>query len=532
MTTLASEVHRSKLPAPASEPSIAAAALRHAAARPSALAVTDGATGETLTRRDLAERSAALAAGLRARGVGHGDLVAVALPNLAWWPVVALGVWRAGATIEPLSPLWTAEESGRVLARAVPKLAIVFAPFVPQVAGALRAAGVDVEVVTVGGEAEGTTPIAALMASDEADPFAEPALSPSDLAAVPFSSGTGGLPKGVRLTHGNLAVAAAQAVAGFQAGGPYDEDSVVLAGVPFFHSMGLALMLCAPLTLGAHVVTLPVPQLDRVLPLAAAHRVTHLAVPSPVFDAMADDPQVDDHDLSSVRLLVTGGVHPGPGVEVAISERLGCVATQGYGMTEATCTISCPLGEPSTPGTVGWLVPGTEARLVDPATCADAAAGEPGELWVRGPQVMEGYYDLPADTAAALTPEGWLRTGDLVAIRDDGQLEIRDRLKELIKVKGASVAPAEVELVLRQHPAVRDACVIGVPDLERGEAPLAFVVLAEPTNPDEIAAFIAARLAGYKRPREVVVVDDLPRLPTGKMLRRELRELAGQAARV
>ena len=153
------------------------------------------------------------------------------------------------------------------------------------------------------------------------------------------------------------------------------------------------------------------------------------------------------------------------------------MARQGYGATEATCTISAPLGRPSTPGTAGWLVPGTEARLIDPATGADVDPGEPGELWVRGPQVMQGYHGRPQDTAAAITSDGWLRTGDLVAIRDDGQLEIRDRLKELIKVRGASVAPAEIELVLRQHPAVRDAGVVGVPDAERGEAPIAFVEL-------------------------------------------------------
>ena len=129
-------------------------------------------------------------------------------------------------------------------------------------------------------------------------------------------------------------------------------------------------------------------------------------------------------------------------------------------------------------------MPGTEARLVDPETGADAEPGEPGELWVRGPQVMQGYHGLPEDTAAVLTPDGWLRTGDLVAIRDDGQLEIRDRLKELIKVKGASVAPAEIELVLRQHPAVRDAGVVGVPDAERGEAPIAFVALDAPAEPE------------------------------------------------
>ena len=144
---------------------------------------------------------------------------------------------------------------------------------------------------------------------------------------------------------------------------------------------------------------------------------------------------------------------------------------------------------------------------------------------------MEGYYGLPDETAATMTPDGWLRTGDLVAIRDDRQLEIRDRLKELIKVKGASVAPAEVELVLRQHPAVRDACVVGVPDPERGEAPIAFVVLDRTAAPSELLSFVTERLAGYKRPREVIVVDELPRLPTGKLLRRELRDRARSAAR-
>jgi acyl-CoA synthetase (AMP-forming)/AMP-acid ligase II len=202
------------------------------------------------------------------------------------------------------------------------------------------------------------------------------------------------------------------------------------------------------------------------------------------------------------------------------------VARQGYGATEATCTISAPLSHPSTPGTAGWLVPGTEARLIDPATGADVDPGDPGELWIRGPQVMEGYHGEPEATAAAITPDGWLRTGDLVAIRDDGQLEIRDRLKELIKVRGASVAPAEIELVLRQHPAVRDAGVVGVPDDERGEAPIAFVELDAEAEPDELAEFAAARLAAYKRPHEIFVIDEVPRLPTGKILRRVLRERA------
>lgn len=506
------------------------AALRHAAADPDARAVVDGATGETLTRGELAARSAALAAGLHARGVGRGDLVAIAMPNLAWWPVVALGAWRAGAAIEPLSPLWTAEESARVLAGAVPRLAIAFAPYAPHVGGARAAAAPGVELVVVGGDADGATPIGALMTADACDPYAEPTLGPSDLAAVPFSSGTGGLPKGVRLTHGNLAASAAQGIECLSSGGVVDARAIVLAGVPFFHSIGLGLLLGGALLTGATIVTVPIPKLEAILALIAAHGVTHVAVPPPVFEAMADDPVVDEHDVSTLRTAVTGGAHLGPEVEERASARLSCLARQGYGMTEATCTISAPLGRPSTPGTAGRLVPGTEARLVDPETGADVACDEPGELWLRGPQIMEGYHGLPEETAATLTPDGWLRTGDLVAIRHDGQLELRDRLKELIKVSGASVAPAEIELVLRQHAAVRDACVVGVPDPDRGELPFAFAVLSAPAEPDELTAFLAARLAGYKRPRKVVVVDELPRLPTGKLLRRTMRERARSVA--
>ena len=212
--------------------------MRHAAADPAAPAIVDGATGETLTRGDLAARSAALAARLRERGIGPGDLVAVNMPNLAWWPVVALGIWRSGAAISPLSPLWTADESARVLAGAVPRLAIAFAPFAGQMRGALDTAGLDdVVLAVVGGEAAGASPLEGLLGSED-DPYAEPDLGPGDLAAVPFSSGTGGLPKGVRLTHGNLAAAASQAVSAFSSGGPYDAHSVVLAGVPFFTPWG------------------------------------------------------------------------------------------------------------------------------------------------------------------------------------------------------------------------------------------------------------------------------------------------------
>lgn len=529
-TTAAPHVYRSAAPAPPVEPAVATVALRHAAADPAALAVVDGATGERLTRGALAARSAALAAGLRARGIGRGDRVAIVMPNLAWWPVVALGVWRAGAAIEPLSPLWTVDESTRVLRRAVPRVAIVFAPLAPRVIAALEAAGIDAEVVVVvGGEVAGATPIDALLARPGGDAYAEPDLSPGDLAAVPFSSGTGGLPKGIRLTHGNLAANGAGTAACLSTGCALDDDAVMLAAAPFCHAVGIGVVLCPSLLRGAALVTVPVPELGAILRLVAAHGVTHVVVPPPMFDALADAPQVAEHDLSSLGMVISGGAHLGPDSETRVGERLGCLACQGYGMTESTSTISAPLGRANTPGRVGWLTPGTEARLVDPLSGADAAPGEQGELWVRGPQVMEGYLGLPDETAAILTPDGWLRTGDLVAIHDDGELEIRDRLKELIKVRGASVAPAELELVLRQHPAVRDAGVVGVPDPECGQAPIAFVVADGPADADELLAFAGERLAAYKRPREVILVDGLPRTLSGKLLRRELRELARTA---
>ena len=251
-------------------------------------------------------------------------------------------------------------------------------------------------------------------------------------------------------------------------------------------------------------------------------------MPPPLFDALAADPRVDERDLSSLRLVVTGGAHVPADVEQALSERLGCVARQGYGTTETTCTISAPLVGPSTPGTAGWLVPGTEARLVDPETGvgrrARASRASSGSAARRSCRATTA---APRTPPPILTPDGWLRTGDLVAIRDDGQLEIRDRLKELIKVKGASVAPAEIELVLRQHPAVRDAGVVGVPDAERGEAPIAFVALD--------ARGGARRARGLRRRAPGRATSARARswsstrcraLPTGKLLRRALRERA------
>jgi acyl-CoA synthetase (AMP-forming)/AMP-acid ligase II len=495
------------------------AALRHAAADPDRPALVDGAGGECRSRAELAARSAALAAGLSERGVGRGDLVAVAMPNRSLWAVVALGVWRAGAALVPLSPRLTGEGARGALARVRPRVVVASGPFVPLVQEALDAVGIAADLVTHG-DAEGATPLERLLAIGGQDPFAEPRLVPGDLAVVPFSSGTGGLAKGVRLTHGNLAASSAQVATSLG----YGADTVALGGVPFSHVMGLGLSLCVPLCVGARIVTLPIPDTGRIVELIAEHRVTHATVPLPIFTEIATGPR--RHDVSHLRLLATAGAHVPAAVEVAAGERLGCLARQGYGMTEATTMISGPMGlvRPGDPGTVGWLAAGTEARVVDPDSGRDLPPGRPGELWVRGPQVMAGYLDDPDATAATITADGWLRTGDLVTIRDDGQLLVNDRLKELLKVDGLQVPPAELELLLREHPAVRDAAVVGRPHPRAGEVPVAYVVLAGPATADELVSFVAPRVAAHKRLHAVRIVDQLPRLPSGKLLRHALRD--------
>jgi acyl-CoA synthetase (AMP-forming)/AMP-acid ligase II len=496
-------VYASALPAPPLEPAPVVAALRHAAASPDRPAVTDGATGERLSRVDLAARSAVLAAGLKAHGIGRGDLVAVAMPNCAAWPVVALGVWRAGAVLVALSPFWSAEESGRLLTRVRPRLTLAPEPLLGLARDALSAAGIA-PAVAAPDELRGA-----------GDPFAEPQPDPGDTAVILFSSGTSGMNKGARVTHGSLAAIAAQ-LAGVYA---LDDESVVLAGAPFFAMMGIATSLCMPLVAGAPIVTIAIPRTRPVLGLIAEHRVTHATVPPPVIAEVAADREISPSE--HLRLLATGGAHVPAAAQERAGERLGCLVRQGYGMTEAGA-ISGPRDRPSDPDTVGWLVAGTEARLVDPESGRDVAPGQPGELWVRGPQVMAGYHGDPDATAATITADGWLRTGDLVAIRADGQLVIRDRLKELIKVDGISVAPAELELLLREHPEVQDAAVVGRPDPVRGEVPVAYVVGT--AAPAELMSFVNPRVVSHKRLHDVRIVDALPRMPSGKLLRRVLRE--------
>jgi acyl-CoA synthetase (AMP-forming)/AMP-acid ligase II len=322
----------------------------------------------------------------------------------------------------------------------------------------------------------------------------------------------------VRLTHRNLVANVDQslAVIGCNPG----EWSVGF--LPFFHIYGQTVLMNMHLAAGAGVVTMPRFDLQMFLTLAAAHHTPTLYCAPPVAVALAKQPMVAEFDLSCVERFFSGAAPLGGEVGDAVAARIGCLSVQGYGMTEMSpVSHATPRGR-ARKGSVGVTLPSTECRIVIDGR--DAGPGEAGELWVRGPQVMAGYHNRPEATAATLV-DGWLKTGDLAEVDAEGYVFIRDRLKELIKVKGFQVAPAEVEAALLTSPMVKDAAVKGVPDDEAGEVPVAFVVPAEGADEGAIRAHLAAHLASYKLPKVIRFIEAIPKSASGKILRRMLPDV-------
>jgi acyl-CoA synthetase (AMP-forming)/AMP-acid ligase II len=491
--------------------------LEHAARFGDRLALVDGPSGRALTYRQLADGVGRVAAGLAARGFGKGDVLALSSPNLPEYALALYGAMAAGGAVTGANPLLTADELARQLADAGASVLVTVPPFLETARAAAERAGV--REVFVFGKADGATPFRDLLAHDH--PPAMVTVDPErDLAALPYSSGTTGLPKGVELTHANLVANARQSQAAMGLG----PDDVVVGVAPFFHAIGQNLILPCSLRAGATLVTMPRFDLPGFLGIIQEHRATCTVVVPPIILALAGHPMVDGYDLSSLRWLGCGAAPLGAEAEGRCAERLGCVVAQGFGMSEGAATFAInPLDAPR-PGSAGRLLPGTEARIVDPDGGGDLGPGRTGELWLRGPQVMRGYRGNPAATAATVGADGWLRTGDLCRFDDDGYLFVVDRLKELIKYKGYQVAPAELEQVLAAHPAVADAAVVPRPDPEAGEVPVAHVALRGEASAEELQAWVAERVAPYKRLRAVRFTDQVPRSATGKLLRRLLVE--------
>jgi acyl-CoA synthetase (AMP-forming)/AMP-acid ligase II len=480
---------------------------------PEHTALIDGPSGASVTYAELGRRVERISAWLAHNGVSAGDTVALWAPNTPPWAACALATMRLGAAVTAMNPGWTAAETATQLADAGAEI-VVTTPGLAETAAGL--AGVR-HVVVLGPGRHGT-PLPDVLACEHPVPPA--GTDEQAVALLPYSSGTTGLPKGVLLTHRNLVTMVRQVTAVAR----FTEHDTVLALAPFFHVLGGIVTMAVPLAVGATVVTVPRFEPALVLDLIERHRVTATAVPPPVAGFLVQQPTAD---LSSLRFLAVGGAALPVPLHNALAERLpGCVVAQGWGLTETTAGICVPdRANPSPPGTVGRLLPNTELTVVDPRTGRPVGVNEPGELWVRGPQLMAGYLNQPAATAGIVDADGWLHTGDLGHVDPDGNVVVVDRLKELIKVDGYQVAPAELEAVLLTHPAITDAAVIGRPDDRHGELPIAYVVTTGPIDPPAVQAWLAQRVAPYKRIADVITVDALPRTPSGKLLRRALHEL-------
>jgi acyl-CoA synthetase (AMP-forming)/AMP-acid ligase II len=509
-------IHRSPLPSvPLTGLTITERLFQGLTGRPDTVVMVDGPTGRGVTAGDLIDGITRLAGGLAAKGIGPANVVAILAPNMPEYVVAFHGPLMAGATVTTINPTYTAPEVRHQLHDSGARLLITVPAFLETARAACE--GTAVTGIAVMGEAQGATPLTDWMGA----PLAEqvPVDTGTHVAVLPYSSGTTGLPKGVMLTHRNLVVNVDQTAAaiGLQPG----DWSVGF--LPFFHIYGQTVLMNLHLAVGAQVVTMPRFDLGLFLQLCAEYRTPLMIVAPPVAVAIAKHPMVGDHDLSATRRLISGAAPLGGDVADAVGRRLGLEAVQAYGMTELSPVSHLTLPGQNRPGTVGVALPDTECRIVDPETGQDAQVGE---LWVRGPQVMRGYHANPAATAATLTPDGWLRTGDLGEIDADGYLTIRDRLKELIKVKGFQVAPAEVEAALLSHPGVMDAAVIGRPDDEAGEVPVAFVQRPPggTASAEEITAHLAGHLSSYKLPRRIRFVEAIPKSASGKILRRLLRD--------
>ena len=486
------------------------------AGREDAVAIIDGPTGRALTAGDLIDRIQRLAGGLTERGVLPGGTVAILAPNMPEYPIVFHAVAWGGGTVTTINPTYTAPEIRHQVQDAGAVLLVTVPAFAEVARAAAEGTGVR-EIVVIGGER--------CLSLDDVMGKPLRVQAPVDPArhvvVLPYSSGTTGRPKGVMLTHRNLVANVTQsgAVAGIT---PSD---VAIAFLPFFHIYGMTVLMNLFLQQRAKLVTMPRFDLELFLRLIETHRATRLYIVPPVALALAKHPMVDQFDVSSVEEIFSGAAPLGPETEIAVGQRFGARSIQGYGMTELAPISHMTVAGHVRHGSSGQAVPSTECRIVDPVTLRDMPAGEEGELWVRGPQVMQGYLNNPQATAETLTPEGWLRTGDLAVIDADGFMFVRDRLKELIKVKGFQVAPAEVEAALCAHPGVADAAVVGCPDPEAGEIPVAFVVRAPGAAVDvaDLEAHVEGCLAHYKHPGAYRFVDSVPKSASGKILRRELR---------
>jgi len=509
--------------------------------------------GRETTYAELGDTVARAAQALADLGVVAGDRVALVMPNCPQHVAAFYAVLRLGAVVVEHNPLYTAEELARQLADHGAVVAIAWDKVVPtlqQVAlqTSVRSI-VAVDLTTalprrqqwllrlpvakaratraaMTGPSAGALSWATLLRRTSPLPADHPRPACDDLALLQYTGGTTGVPKGAMLTHRNLRSNAAQGRAWVP--GLRDGEEVVYAVLPLFHAYGLTLCLTFAMSIGAVLVLFPRFDVDQVLEAMERRPATFLPGVPPVYQALAAAAVERHADLRSIRYAISGAMSLPPAVVDEWEAVTGGVLVEGYGMTETSpVTVGNPVAATRRPGTVGVPFPSTYVRIADPHDPShDFGVEEPGELLVRGPQVFSGYWNRPEDTAAVLLEGGWIRTGDIAVMDEDGFISIVDRIKELIITGGFNVYPSEVEDALRRVPGVLDAAAVGIPHESGGETVVAAVV-AQPgveLDPEVVRAGAREHLTGYKVPRQVFVVEALPRSMVGKVVHREVRD--------
>jgi long-chain acyl-CoA synthetase len=486
---------------------------------------------------------------LRALGVEPGDRVSLHLPTSPAFVIGFMGALRAGAIVVPMNPLYMPRELADLFEQTSPKVSVTLDLLVPRLRG-LGGAGQAGRLVTTGIQDSLPVPIKwlyplkarkegrwnpqphtadqpqlfRLLGEAPSTPFAT-AAAPDDAAVLQPTGGTTGIPKAAALTHRNL-VANAYQVGAWLPDAANDEAFSILCPLPLFHIYGLTVDLNYAMVKGATLLLLPRFDPIETLKTIARHRPRLFPGAPIMYQTLGRHPDAWRYDLRSIEACISGAAPLAPDVQFRFEEITGGRVVEGYGLSEASPVTHCnPVHGERRNGTIGLPFPSTDARIMDMESgSVEMPAGEVGELWVRGPQVMTGYWERPEETADVLR-DGWLRTGDLATVDADGYFTIVDRAKDLIIVGGLNVYPREVEEVLMSHPAVSDAAVIGRPEERHGELPHAYVVLLPGASaaPGELISYCRANLSRYKVPASIEIREELPKTMIGKVLRKDLR---------
>ncbi len=469
----------------------------------------------TLTWRQLHDRAAAAAGALRRAGLETGDRVALILPNVPAYPILFYGTLLAGGVVVPMNPLLKAGEIEYFFTDSGARIACVWGDVVDEATEGARAPGTRVVPCGPTGPVDG--------ALEEGEPLPDPVpRDDEETAVILYTSGTTGKPKGAELTHKNLALNAERSSSVIMEVTP---DDVIMGCLPLFHVFGLTCGLNAATTAGATLTLIPRFDPAKALEVVARDEVTIFQGVPTMYAAMLHHPDADTADTSSLRTCASGGSAMPAEVMRAFEEKFGCQILEGYGLSETSPVASFNMPDrPTKPGTIGVAIPGCEMRLVDLDGNDVAPGGGVGEIAIRGDNVMKGYWNKPEATAEAI-PDGWFRTGDLATVDDEGYYTIVDRKKDLIIRGGLNVYPREVEEVLYTHPDVLEVAVVAVPDDLMGEEIGAAVALRPEATAslEDVQQYVKDRIAAYKYPRRIWRLDELPKGPTGKILRREVK---------